>query len=40
MKDTKTEEELNFIDGIEFAIDYNLEISKADYERYCQLTKD
>lgn len=33
-----TAEEQAFIDGIEFAIDWQLEISEEDFKRYCQLT--
>lgn len=34
-----TKEQQNLIDGIEFAIDYGLEISEEDYKEYCKLTE-
>lgn len=33
------DENQSFIDGIEFAIDYGLEISDEDYEEYCRLVE-
>lgn len=41
MKEIKkfTEEELAFIDGTEFALDYGLPIPNEDFEKYLELTK-
>lgn len=35
-----TEEELAFIEGTEFSLDYGLPISDEDFEKYLELTKD
>ena len=34
-----TEEELAFIESVEFALDYGLSISDEDFERYFELIK-
>ena len=35
-----TQEELAFIEGTEFALDYGLPIPDEDFEKYIELTKD
>lgn len=35
-----TQEELAFIDGTEFALDYDLPIPDEDFEKYLELTSD
>ena len=41
MNDIKkfTQEEQSFIDGTEFALDWNLPIPNEDYEKYIELTE-
>ena len=35
-----TQEELAFIEGTEFALDYGLPIPKENFEKYIELTND
>ena len=39
-KRTYTRKQQDFIDGVEFALDNGLEISKEDYVEYCRLKRN